>query len=132
MWNWIEKTYLKIFLVIWSLAAFGASVMHLFTPDYLVSLTSWQFAANWQMEIAFFDLTWICCIGYAFITKSHHLQKHIAIVLGLLSIPLGINHMNGYLIAGKSLHLVFAMLNYVGGISGFIFIISAKKTAHSK
>jgi hypothetical protein len=115
----------------WIVTALGASAMHLFIPEYLVSLTSWQFARNWQMEIAFFDMAWSGFIIYAFKTKNHLLQKQIAIVLGCLSVFLGTNHFSGFLIEGKSLHLVFALLNYTAVFSAVLFAIASKKNSNS-
>ena len=127
MWNWIGTQYLRIFMVFWCLTAVGASVMHLFTAEYLVSLTSWQFAHNWQMEIAFFDLAWVGFIAYAFQKHDLALLRQIAVVLGVLSILLGTNHLSGFFIEHKSLHLIFAALNYLCSFSAILVLIAAKR-----
>lgn len=95
-------------------------------------VTSWQYARNWQMEIAFFDLAWCGCIIYAFKVRNHLLQKQIAVVLGCLSVCLGGNHFSGFLAEGKILHLVFAVLNYVAVVSAILFIVAGRKLVASK
>ncbi len=126
MWHWVYNTYLKIFLLLWTSTAVGASVMHLFTAEYLVSLTSWQYAHGWQMEIAFFDLAWSGFIIYSLMTKNHSLQKKITVVLGCLSAFLGTNHLSGFFIEGKPLHLIFSLLNYLAVASAILVFVAGK------
>jgi [ribosomal protein S5]-alanine N-acetyltransferase len=131
VWQWIERTYLKVFLAAWMLTALGASAMHLFTSQYLVSLTSWKHEPNWQMEIAFFDIAISGFVIYSLKTRNHSLQRQIAIGLGGLSFFLGANHLSGFFIEGKSLHLIFAFLNMLSVFSAILLMISSKKYANA-
>jgi KinB signaling pathway activation protein len=117
---------LRLFLMLWAVAAFLSGLVHLSVPMFMSSGTSWPYAYGWQREIAFFDIALTAYIVLQLRSGSHFELVKLVYFLSGLSFFLGFNHLLSAFYGGWAyVHVAACIGNAVAvSVAAFIFIKS--------
>ena len=124
----LNKTrMMKIFLFIWLIGAIFSFILHLFFPALISNLSFWDSSVGWQREIALWNLAIAISIIYGLIKNNTQVCRFLAMILILLSLLLGTNHIFELLINKKimTVNLLGSMLNYIMMVWG-IFVLKKR------
>ena len=114
---------IKVFLLIWLAGAIIAFILHFFYPNFVSDLSFWTISIGWQKEIALWNLAMILIIVTVLIKKDYKISRFVVLILALISLLLGINHLFELIINNKIviINLLGAVLNLIMTVwGGFI------------
>ena len=109
-----HEDFFRIFLLIWLVGAIIAFCLQMFIPDIVADSSIWRFSDGWQREISLWNVGIIFTILYALFLKKKELYRFLTLVLTVLSILLGSNHLVSLIISQQ-----FAIINFLGILVNF-------------
>ncbi len=107
-----------LLLWLWSLAALCAAVAHMIMPVWTAAGTTWAPSVHWQREIAYFDLFLATLFIWAARQQDLAVKRKLVLLLCVLSLALGENHLEGWLQEAKPFHVMFAVANFLAVVWG--------------
>lgn len=113
-------TRFDILLRLWAAAALCAAVSHIVMPGWTAAGTNWVMSSHWQREIAFFDLLIAFIFGWAARQPDLRTKRNVTLLLCGLSLLLGENHLEGWLVAPRVFHVLFSLGNGLAAVWGVL------------
>lgn len=109
----MKRIRFDLLLWLWSLAALCAAAAHSAIPEWTAAGTTWLASVHWQREIAYFDLFLATLFIWAARQPDLAIKRKLTVLLGILSVLLGENHLEGWLQEARLFHVVFAVANFL-------------------
>ena len=107
-----------VFLIIWLAGAVVSFTLHFFYPNFVSDLSFWNISIGWQREIALWNLSISLAITYSLIKKNYQICRFMTLVLVLMSLLLGINHLFELIINKKII-----LINLFGAILNLAMVV---------
>jgi hypothetical protein len=112
----IKFLRLDLLFCLWSAAALCAAVSHTLMPFWTAAGTTWIPSVHWQREIAYFDIFIAGVLLWAARQKEVAIKRQFALLLCVLSVVLGENHLEGWLQDAKIFHVLFTVANFCAAL----------------
>ena len=123
--GWLHARF-DILLRLWAAVAVCAAVSHLLMPGWTAAGTTWVMSEHWQREIAYFDLFVAFVFGWAARQTDIRIKHAATILLCVLSLLLGENHLEGWLTEARPFHVLFTLGNALAVLWGLLACLSVR------
>ncbi|WP_199101629.1 hypothetical protein [Aquitalea sp. ASV11] len=124
--GWLHARF-DILLRLWAAVAVCAAVSHLLMPGWTAAGTTWVMSEHWQREIAYFDLFIAFVFGWSARQSDIRIKHAATILLCVLSLLLGENHLEGWLTEARPFHVLFTLGNGLAVLWGVLACFSVRK-----
>lgn len=124
--GWLHARF-DILLRLWAAVAVCAAVSHLLMPGWTVAGTTWVMSEHWQREIAYFDLFIAFVFGWSARQSDIRIKHAATLLLCVLSLLLGENHLEGWLTEARPFHVLFTLGNGLAVLWGVLACFSVRK-----
>jgi hypothetical protein len=112
-----NEDFFRIYLIIWLVGAIIAFILQMFIPQIVANSSIWDFSDGWQREIGLWNAGVIFTIIYALFLNKQEYFRFLTIVLTVLSVLLGSNHLISLIVIGQ-----FALINFLGIIINYFAV----------
>lgn len=124
--GWLHARF-DILLRLWAAVAVCAAVSHLLMPGWTAAGTTWSMSEHWQREIAYFDLFIAFVFGWSARQSDIRIKHAATLLLCVLSLLLGENHLEGWLTEARPFHVLFTLGNGLAVLWGLLACFSVRK-----